>query len=284
MKKTRMRVVVFGGSGFIGSHVADTLLAAGFNVAICDQRFSKYLKGNLEMLLPLRTITDYNVVEKTIRKADYVYNFAGMSTIEDCKEAPDLAVKINILGHLNILEACKVNKVKRVICASSLYACGKHGSIYGITKQTAEALTREYGVPYTILRYGSVYGERADENNSIYRYIKQALKGVIEYPGTGEEMRDYINVKDAAKLSVDILSGYENKTVLINGVNTYSAKEMLTALKEIIGNVRIKYIPKQKHHYNITPYSYKQDTAIKIIPKETIDIGEGLLNEVRRMG
>ena len=284
MKKTRMRVVVFGGSGFIGSHVADTLLAAGFNVAICDQRFSKYLKGNLEMLLPLRTITDYNVVEKTIRKADYVYNFAGMSTIEDCKEAPDLAVKINILGHLNILEACKGfccllgNPVYRTVFPTGIERTGTYHSFYFIY------LTREYGVPYTILRYGSVYGERADENNSIYRYIKQALKGVIEYPGTGEEMRDYINVKDAAKLSVDILSGYENKTVLINGINTYSAKEMLTALKEIIGNVRIKYIPKQKHHYNITPYSYKQDTAIKIIPKETIDIGEGLLNEVRRMG
>ena len=136
---------------------------------------------------------------------------------KEADENPINAIKYNIIGTTNILEACKNNKIERLVFSSSVYVYSEHGSIYRITKQTCELLienfNEKYNLKYTILRYGSLYGPRANKFNFIYNAINQALvENKITRKGDGSEIRDYIHVIDAAILSVEILnSKFENE-------------------------------------------------------------------------
>ena len=92
------------------------------------------------------------------------------------------------MGNLNVLEACRTNNVRRFIYASTVYVHSRQGGFYRCSKQASEAYVEEYqkifGLDYTILRYGSLYGPRADHNNGLYRIIKSALEnGKVSYEG-----------------------------------------------------------------------------------------------------
>ena len=108
-----------------------------------------------------------------------MYNFAGIADLEKAKEKPIRTVETNILGNTIILDSCSENGIKRFVFASSLYVYSKAGSFYRSSKQACELIIEnyheEYCLPYTILRYGSLYGPRADENNWIYKVLNQAL-------------------------------------------------------------------------------------------------------------
>jgi len=160
------------------------------------------------------------------------------------------------------------------------------GGFYRCSKQAAELYIEEYqkryGLDFTILRYGTLYGPRADERNSVYRYLKQALvqKKIVGY-GTGEELREYIHVRDAAKLSVDVLSEeFKNKYVIITGHHPVKYKDMLNTIKEMIGGeVEIEFRPPEKGgaHYGMTPYSFIPKIGQKLVSNYYTDIGQGLL-------
>ena len=216
-----MKIVVFGGSGFLGSYVIDELIKRDFIVINADVNPPKYNVENQIYkkvdILDINTI--YNVISDD---TDFVYNFAGLADINLSISNPIKTMELNILGNLNILEVCKEKKIKRFIYASSAYAFSNKGTFYGISKQASEKIIEEYynryNLEYTILRYGSLYGERADEHNGIYRLLSQALElQKIVHKGDGTESREYIHCRDAAKLSVDILNDkYKNKHLLLN--------------------------------------------------------------------
>jgi len=135
---------------------------------------------------------------------------------------------------------------------------------------------------YSILRYGTVYGPRADSRNSIYRYLKQALEdGRIDYGGTGDETREYVHVRDAARLSVDILADeYHNTQVTITGHHPTRLKDMLYTIREILGNrIKINFEASESAtpHYNVTPYSFVPKIGRKLTTPEYVDMGQGLL-------
>ncbi|MCZ7401438.1 MAG: NAD(P)-dependent oxidoreductase [Candidatus Methanoperedens sp.] len=278
-----MKAIVFGGSGFLGSHVADAILKAGYEVAIFDMKPSPYLKTGQEMIQG--NIMDKIAVQNAISGCDVVYNFAGMADIEKAKEKPVETVELNILGNTIILDACRENNIKRFVFASSLYVYSKTGSIYRCSKQACELIIEnyfeEYGLPYTILRYGSLYGPRAGEDNWIYRTLKQAItEGRMTRYGDGEELREYVHVEDAARCSVDILSNeFENEYVIITGYQRMKIKEMMKMINEILGNrIDMEFLPaKSKLHYEITPYSFSPKIAKKYVSKYYLDMGQGLL-------
>ncbi|MCX5657308.1 MAG: NAD(P)-dependent oxidoreductase, partial [Candidatus Omnitrophica bacterium] len=187
-----MKAIVFGGSGFLGSHVADTLTERGFKVTIFDLKKSPYLQKMQEMVVG--NILNEALVEKVIKGASYVYNFAGIPDIAGAQKKPLECIKYNVIGNTIILEGCRKAKIKRFIFASSLYVYSKAGTFYRSTKQACELIIENYqevfGLPYTILRYGSLYGPRADKKNFIYNIINQALtKNMIVRNGDGEEIR-----------------------------------------------------------------------------------------------
>lgn len=265
------KVIVFGGSGFLGSHIVDALTEKGYHVALFDINPSPYLKNGQEMIIG--DILDRDFVENAVSGCDIVYNLAGIADIDECVQRPIDTIRYNILGNSIVLEASRKAKVKRFIFASSVYVYSQTGSIYKSSKQAAESFIEDYnklfGLPYTIVRYGSLYGNRADERNSIYRLIKESLiTKKIEYHGSGEEIREYIHVEDAANASVEILSPiYENQHIILTGNQTIKYKDLLNMINEMLGGeIEIIYNnSKSETHYQVTPYSFNPKLGKKLV-------------------
>ena len=201
--------IVFGGSGFLGSHVADNLSEHGYNVTLFDIQPSPYIRPDQTMIVG--DILNSDKVNNALKNQNVVFHFAGLSDLDKGTDQPLEVVNQNILGTINLLNGAVKNNIKRFVFASTIYVYSRLGGFYRCSKQATELFIEEfksrYGLDYTILRYGSLYGTRANDSNGVRRYLLQALRdGKITYPGTGDEMREYINVKDAARLTTDILS------------------------------------------------------------------------------
>ncbi|MBF0456651.1 MAG: NAD(P)-dependent oxidoreductase [Nitrospirae bacterium] len=283
------RVAVFGGAGFMGSHVADVLDASGYEVFIYDIRQSRYLIGSQQMVIG--DILDERAVEAVVNGCDYVYNFAGIADIDEASNKPLDSVRSNILGNTIILEACRKADVKRFVFASSLYVYSKAGSIYRSTKQACELLIENYrelfGLPYTILRFGSLYGPRADSTNYIHSMLTQALEeGKITRHGDGEELREYVHVHDAARGSVEILDEeFANQHIIITGYQKMRIKDLLLMIKEMFDNkIELEFLPPNSGlHYEITPYSFAPKLGRRLTSRTYVDLGQGILETIHEL-
>jgi len=278
------KAVVFGGAGFLGSHVADELTNRGYSVVIYDLNQSPYLKPNQQMVVG--DIGDKQAVSAAVMGAEYVYNFAGLADINEAKNNPERTAQLNIMGNLTVLEAARTAGVKRFVYASTVYVFSESGSFYRVTKQTSEKFIElyqeKYGLPFTILRYGSLYGRRADQRNAIYGFIYDALvKGRVEYRGSGEELREYIHVADAAVASVDVLTPeFANQHLVITGHQVYRVRDVMLMISEILQNKAVLEF-KNLHieaHYTVTPYAYKPRLGKKLVVNPFVDMGQGVLD------
>lgn len=277
-------VIVFGGSGFLGSHVADILKEKEFNVTIFDLNSSKYLKKNQQMIIG--DILDRNQVRNAIKKMDYVFHFAAIADIKEAQDNPVKAVEVNVLSTTYILDACREFNVKRFIYGSTIYVYSEHGSFYRGTKQASELIIENYNKVYnlnfTILRYGSLYGPRANHFNFINRIIIQALKEKkIVREGDGKELREYIHIMDAARASVQILDKkFINSNLMITGSKPMRIHDVLIMIKEMMNNkIEIQYTNKIiESHYKITPYTFKPKLAKKYELNSYFDLGQGILD------
>ena len=145
-----------------------------------------------------------------------------------------------------------------------------------------------FGLDYTILRYGSLYGPRADHNNGLYRIIKSALEnGKVSYEGDIDAMREYIHVEDAARVSVDVIKDdFINQSIVLTGQEPMRVEDMLKMLAEILGISQdsIEFI-KGDHtgHYIRTPYAYQPKLGKKYIPPIHVDLGQGLLQMINEL-
>lgn len=284
-----MKIVVFGGSGFLGSHVADVLSEKGYQVTIYDLKPSPYLQGSQEMVVG--DILDHQAVETAVENASIIYNFAGVTDLDEARVNPIETVRQNILGNCIILDACRKKCIKRFLFASSIYVYSNLGSFYRSSKQACELIIEDYqkayNINFTILRYGSLYGPRADERNWIYSILKQALtENKIIRKGDGEEIREYIHVRDAARISVEVLDEqYNNQYVIISGNQTIKIKDLLIMIKEMLNNrIKIEYTNAVfEEHYEVTPYSFNPKIAKKILSNSYLDLGQGLLDMLNRI-
>jgi len=278
------KAVVVGGSGFIGSHVADHLSDAGFKVTIFDKTPSLYLREDQEMIIG--DIQESKSLNQAFANAELVYNFAALSDLNQAIEQPIKTLNINVLGNLNVMEACRTHGVKRFIYASTVYVNSREGGFYRCSKQASETYIEEYkekfGLDYTILRYGSLYGPRADDTNGLYRIVKTALEtGVIRYHGDVNTMREYIHVDDAAKASLDVLQEeFKNQSVVLTGQEPMKVFDMLMMLSEILGfpSESVEFVEdKYAGHYVRTPYAFQPKLGKKYIPSLHVDLGQGLV-------
>ena len=154
------------------------------------------------------------------------------------------------------------------------------------SEKIVEEYLKKYSLPFTILRYGSVYSERSYKNNYIYNLVKSAvLKGEINHNGDGNELREYIHAADASKLSVDIIESedFKNLHVILTGNERMKRSDLFDMVKEILNDqVEIKYRNDGYHnHYNFTPYSFEPSVSRKLLANPHIDMGQGLLECVR---
>ncbi len=284
-----MKAIVFGGSGFLGSHVADTLTENGYDVSIYDIRQSDYLTDDQNMIIG--DILDADSVRKAVTGCDIVYDYAGLASLDSASTRPVDSVMLNVVGTCNIMDACVACGVKRFVYASSFYANSEKGGFYRCSKQAAEIYieeyNRKYGLDYTILRFGSLYGPRSDADNGIRTMLTQAMnEGVIHYNGTGEETREYIHVKDAAGLSVRILDDqFKNKNIVITGHDAYQIKDIVRIIGEILEKGVVGDYSNQSSelHYEFTPYTYKPKQNYKLVNDFYHDLGQGLIECIEEM-
>jgi len=284
------KVVVFGGSGFLGSYVADELTRHGYDVVIADIKESRYLDNGQTYFAC--DIMDPAAVAKATKDSDIVYNFAGLADIDESINLPKMTMEQNVIGNLNILEKCRNLKLKRYVYASSAYAFSNKGSFYGISKLASEKIVEEYSarfsLPYTIIRYGSLYGERADEHNGMYRLLREAIETrAIHHRTDGEEIREYIHAADAARLSVDIIADDEfvNQHTILTGVERLRKRDVFRMIQEILNDeISVTFTDEPlEGHYEVTPYSYQPNVARKLVPNSFIDLGQGLVSCIRQI-
>ncbi len=233
---------------------------------------------------------DSAAVRDAMADHDIVFSFAGQSDIDEARASAFDTMQQNILGCMNQLNAAVEAGIERFVFASSIYVYSESGGFYRVSKQSCELAIEEYqrayDLDYTILRYGTLYGRRSDERNSVYSYLRQALMDRhIKVTATGNEMREYIHVTDAARLSVSVLSPeYANRHVILTGHYPMRFRDLLETIREIVGeDVVIDLEPPAANrrpsadHYSRTPYTFRPKIGVKLVDNEYLDMGQGLL-------
>lgn len=234
-KLDNSRVLVIGGSGFIGSHLVSELLKHNVKQVIIYDNFTRGKYSNIAESLkdprcsvfPLGgDIRDLDILDKAMQGVDYVFHLAAMWLLH-CKDFPRTAFHVNIEGTFNVLEACVNNKVKKLIYSSSASVYGdaievpmteshpfNNKNFYGATKISGEAMCTAYNDRYGLevigLRYMNVYGPNQDQHAAYTGVIPIMLNKIDanEPPvinGDGSQAYDFIYVEDVARANIDAL-------------------------------------------------------------------------------
>ena len=297
--KQMKKVLVTGGRGFLGHHIVNALKREGVEVVVYDEEGSewaahpsRYPKWEEKGVLNYYgDVLDTYGLGLAMAGCDTVFHNAAIADIEEAASDPSRTMEVNVLGTSRVLETAAKCGVKRVVYASSVYTMGKRGSFYRISKQAGEALCKsfddEYDLPYTIVKYGSLYGHEANHWNFIYRVCKELLeKGEYCYQSAPDAIREFIHVSDAARETVRIADDPEfvNASVLITGHTKMRMSEFFDMITEIIGGGKVTYEePEKRRHYVYTPYSFDPDVPVRINMPTYIDVTEGILDCLKRV-
>ncbi|HWR43624.1 NAD-dependent epimerase/dehydratase family protein [Sporomusa sp.] len=256
-----MKALVTGGAGFIGSHTVDKMIDRGWDVTIIDN-LSTGLRANINAGAKFieMDIVSNDLPEVFVReKFDYVVHLAAQTAVPYSIEHPDTDCRVNLLGLVNVLEACRRTSVKRVVVASSAAVYGDADSLpiaedgllnpasfYGLTKLTGEKYLALYsqihGVDYVALRYANVYGERQGEGGeggvvSIFtRKIYQDQP--VHIFGDGGQTRDFIYVGDVAEANCQALTAPQTAANRVYNISTQtqiSVNDLVAILAEAAG-------------------------------------------------
>jgi UDP-glucose 4-epimerase len=204
-----MRVIVTGGAGFLGSHVADVLNEHGHEVTVVDSaetRRHRYMRADL---LDLRSL------ESAFRGSDAICHLAAIGDVYLAGDKPALAAQTNVTGSANVCEAALLAGVRSVICASTweVYGAPQYQPIdekhptnpdhpYNITKLGGERLALAYGhlrqgLRVAALRLGTAYGTRMRPNSVFSIFVQRAMRGEpITIQGTGQQGRQFTHARD----------------------------------------------------------------------------------------
>lgn len=217
---------------------------------------------------------------------EYVYHIAGASDINKVEKQPVNAVDLNILSTAKVLDAARVNDVARVLFASSYFVDSGKGHLYATTKKASEMICSDYntlyGLPFTILRYGTAYGPRSRGEDVISLFVKRALSGEpLEIHGSGAQSRNFIYVEDLAKGNVAALSEVaKNRTYILEGSRAVTIRELAEIVTRIFDeDIDIRFGSKR-------PDDYSGDKASDISYKELkwepeIDIEDGIRRYIK---
>ena len=200
-----MKIIVFGGAGFLGSHVCDQLSISGHKVRIFDRAESPWRRPDQEMIIG--DLLDESRLVDAIEGCDVVYNFAAISDLDESLTKPIETVKINVLGNVLVLNACQQAEVQRYVYASTVYVYSRHGGFYRCSKQSSEQYVEEYQKTYD--RDVTFLGERRwDENillirnppNQLTDEFRLQISGNTSYNDLTEVKKLIIKNKDIREI------------------------------------------------------------------------------------
>lgn len=281
-----MNILVTGGSGFIGGHTVDGLVQAGHRVRIFDLKEPH--RADVELFRG--DITSKDDIAKGLEDIEVVYHIAGFSNIDMVKDNPLITIEYNILGTAYLLDECRKKEIKRFIFASSVYVHDEKGHLYTTCKSASEMLCKNYyslfGLPYTILRYGTAYGPRSRNVDVISIFVKRALEGLsLTIHGSGKQVRHFIYVDDIVEANLAALkAGATNQTYAIVGPSPITIKLLAELVKEILPNkVEIEYDLSREDDY-LGEVSNTEPALKELGWQPRIDIHEGLRRYIEWYG
>ncbi len=259
-----MKVVVTGGSGFIGSHVVDAMADAGHEVTVVDHRVKPH-RADVEF--EDVDLLDLSSVIAATRGADHIFHLAAVSNVNHAFKYPVYSTSLNVMGTTNVLEAARINEAKRVHLASTVWVyngapddiratedvpffLNGAGHIYTSTKMACEMLCHNYGklydLPFTVLRYGIPYGPRMREELLIPIFIRKALQGEpLTIAGDGSQYRKFIYVTDIARAHLLAMGDDAvNQTYNLEGIQKVTVLEVAERIRDLVGeHVKIERTP-----------------------------------------
>jgi UDP-glucose 4-epimerase len=232
-----VKILVTGGSGFIGSHTVELLLNQGYKVINADNLKTGSIVNPKAFFYKVNICSPQLVKVFEIEKPQYVIHLAAQISVQQSISNPYMDAENNVLGTINILQKCVDFKVKKIVYASSAAVYGEpqqneidemHStlplSFYGLSKLVSEyyiqLYAKRYGINYTILRYSNVYGMGQGVNGEggvITKFIgclQQNLAPIIY--GDGKQTRDFIFVKDVATANMAALHNGDYATLNIS--------------------------------------------------------------------
>ena len=295
-----MKIAVTGGSGFIASHVVDHLLAEGHEVVVIDHRVRPHRD---DVQFEDIDVLNLSALRRATAGCDYIFHLAAVSNVNYAHKYPVYTVELNINGTANMLEAARLNNVRRVFFASTVWIyTGTRGNgwltedepfhlpdaghIYTTSKIASEMIIHNYWQlyrqPFTILRYGIPYGPRMREELVIPIFIREALKGEpIVIQGDGSQYRNYVYIDDLARAHLLALNKKaENQVYNLEGARRISIAEIASTINLVLGGgVQIKYVSPRPGDY-----AGKEVSARKIreelgwVPR--IDFEEGMTRTI----
>ncbi|MRX74249.1 NAD-dependent epimerase/dehydratase family protein [Bacillus lacus] len=251
-----MKAVVTGGAGFIGSHLVEELVNRGIEVHIIDNLVS----GKHHNIHPLAIFYPYDICSPEAKKAimdihpDCVFHLAAQADVSKSIKEPLYDAQVNISGTINILEACRDASVQKIIFASTSAVYGNFQaeivstedpaqpiSYYGLSKLSAENYIRVfsqlYGLNYSILRYGNVYGPRQQpkgEGGVIAVFLQKLKENVpLSIHGDGEQSRDFIYVKDVVSANIAAMKNGHQETLHVSTGKSTSINNLVRVLEDL---------------------------------------------------
>ncbi len=254
-----MRVLVTGGSGFIGSHVVDKLRDRGVQVRVFDMVMPTF-RSDIEFYHG--SLLDLEALRMAMSGVDAVYHLAAIADVKDVYEEPHYAESINVRGTINVLEAARKSKLQRMIYGSTTWVYSEvtenyvdertplraPSHLYTATKIASEyycqSYSRLYNLPITILRYGIPFGPRARDGVVVAIFVRKALKGEpLTISGDGSQFRKFVYVEDLGEGNVLALRSIaQNKIYNLDGSEKVTIKQIAEAVQKLIGNVKIEYV------------------------------------------
>ena len=265
-----MRICVTGGSGFIASHVVDHLVADGHEVVVVDHRVRPHRE---DVQFEDIDILNLSALIQATQGCDYIFHLAAVSNVNYAHKYPVYTVDLNINGTANVLEAARLNGVKRVLFASTVWVyTGTRGDgllteeepfhlpdaghIYTTSKIASEMIIHNYWQlyrqPFTILRYGIPYGPRMRDELVIPIFIRKALRGeTITIQGDGSQYRNYVYIDDLARAHMLAMGAKaENQVYNLEGPEKVTIKDIADTINTVLGGgVKIEYVPARPGDY-----------------------------------
>lgn len=264
------KVTVIGGAGFIGSHLVELLIETGFFPVVIDN-FSTGKRSNLP---PSGVdIRDYDITEDPkrlagiIKGSECVFHLAALTSVQESLDHPDRYTNVNVVGTANVLEACKIAGVKKLVFSSTSAIYGNTAtfptaetqqpdpiSAYALSKLVGETYAKYYAettdVTVICLRYFNVFGERTNPKSSYRSVIPIFLEQFknekpLTITNDGLQQRDFIYVKDVALANLKAMN-YTRRFSIINigSGKTWSVNQIADMISKRRENIGFRLEPK----------------------------------------
>lgn len=262
MRINMEKVIVTGGAGFIGSHLAEALVKRGYRVIIIDDLSTGkpeniyHLKKETEFIRG--SITDLPLLKKHFKGADYVFHMAAIASVPKSVANPLASHEVNNTGTLNVLQVSVQNNIKKMVFMSSAAIYGdiptlplkedmppRPKSPYAVDKLSAEyyceVFRNVYRFPSICLRCFNIYGPRQDPNSeyaaAIPRFIQLAAAGKpLVIFGDGEQTRDYVYVKDVVEANLLAVKSNKEGIFNISGGKSITINDLAKLIIKLSGN------------------------------------------------